>query len=935
MKTNDSIISSVRNSLGALIFVAGCAAAYGQAAPPAETAGTGVEEEETVVLSPFQVRASDDHGYVASRDVAGSRINTQLKDIAAPITVFTAELLQDINAYDLHSAQDYAPNVAYQEVGAAHQDFNGSNISMRGQSPASVTQDFFPVYDTLDLYKVDRLAFSSGPNSILFGIGQPTGVITSTTKQARFKDMYEFQTRFDSWGSARGMIDANVVLIPDRLAVRAVVLKQNQTGAIKPQYKKDERLFLTATAKLIDRPGFRTTVRGNFEWIDGDDLYSHTVLPQDRVTAWLAAGSPTTPLVNAGASSGTILPGTANASSANRLVMIGGHATLVDAPVLNWRNTLMANGTGSPIYTESVFPYDVNLKGGAAGVTPRKNTHGTLFLDQQIGQNFFVEAAAFRAKENRRWPIKSGAFTLRADPNRLLPNGSPNPNVGKLYSEYDGRTDDRFGVTDVYRVTAAYKLDFDRFGERVGKWLGWHQIFGLYERSDSSLVLERLQFVNTTPLAGYPTALNSPQNIVWSRAYLDPANGVDYLSFHDPRVPISRDGVNARAMPVQGQSASRTVIDSWVLAIQGHFWQDRIVPTIGWRQDEVQNYSSAAVAVNGLFPLARTLPLTPVAPVTFRPASKGVVFKPFEWVALHYNESENFAGVASSSRSVFGTQLPPLAGEGKDYGVRFELLKNRLSAKVNFYESGRVNSIANFNSANDINDIWLALGQPGRLMDPFPSTKVVSDETARGEEYTLFWNVTPNWRIYATVAHNKATKSNVNRDALRYIADNVAEWRQNGALATSDGRTVNEVADDIVEREAVNAAQEGVQVYNLREWTGSLSTNYLFDSGLLKGFSVGGNALYRGDAVVGVPVANGVPDVNHPYKEEGYWVVNVNVGYERTFAKRYRWDTRFSIQNALDYDGRVITTSRNTAGFPLVARWLPGTSVILTTGVKF
>jgi outer membrane receptor for ferric coprogen and ferric-rhodotorulic acid len=61
-------------------------------------------DDEKVVLSPFVVRGDKDSGYQAGNSLAGSRLNTELKDTAAAISVFTKEFLNDIGVTDVNHA---------------------------------------------------------------------------------------------------------------------------------------------------------------------------------------------------------------------------------------------------------------------------------------------------------------------------------------------------------------------------------------------------------------------------------------------------------------------------------------------------------------------------------------------------------------------------------------------------------------------------------------------------------------------------------------------------------------------------------------------------------------------------------------------------------------------------------------------------------------
>ena len=59
--------------------------------PPQSPSSTG-EDEDVVILSPFVVDASQDQGYRATSTLAGSRINTNLRDVAQSIRLDASRL---------------------------------------------------------------------------------------------------------------------------------------------------------------------------------------------------------------------------------------------------------------------------------------------------------------------------------------------------------------------------------------------------------------------------------------------------------------------------------------------------------------------------------------------------------------------------------------------------------------------------------------------------------------------------------------------------------------------------------------------------------------------------------------------------------------------------------------------------------------------------
>jgi outer membrane receptor for ferric coprogen and ferric-rhodotorulic acid len=81
---------------------------------PGTTVDTGAVRTEAIELSPFVVSDNQDTGYLASNTLAGSRLNTPLRDTAASISVLTSEFLSDVGAFDISEAMRYAVNVEYQ-----------------------------------------------------------------------------------------------------------------------------------------------------------------------------------------------------------------------------------------------------------------------------------------------------------------------------------------------------------------------------------------------------------------------------------------------------------------------------------------------------------------------------------------------------------------------------------------------------------------------------------------------------------------------------------------------------------------------------------------------------------------------------------------------------------------------------------------------------
>ena len=270
-----------------------------QTAPPKPAAA-----EEAIVLSPFIVDTSAESGYQASSTLAGSRIKTDLKDVAASVTVLTTEFLDDLGAKDIASAMAFVAGAENDSTyhaepvaalgganGYVGSDFGDNNnksgvIRVRGLGAASTTVNFIDTIGSTDRYNTERVEFLRGANSILFGLAEPAGLVNSSTKLAGTrKRATRVENKIDQFGSNRVMLDHNEVLIPGVLAVRGVGLFNEQQYKVKTAFLRDKRVFVTGTYQ----PFKGTTVRAYAEGVSSFGRRPNNRTVQDNVSGWLRA----------------------------------------------------------------------------------------------------------------------------------------------------------------------------------------------------------------------------------------------------------------------------------------------------------------------------------------------------------------------------------------------------------------------------------------------------------------------------------------------------------------------------------------------------------------------------------------------------------------------------------------------------------------------
>ncbi|MCB1124653.1 MAG: TonB-dependent receptor plug domain-containing protein, partial [Verrucomicrobiae bacterium] len=250
------------------------------------------DDENVYEISPFQVDGSGDDGYLAGSTLAGTRLNSSLSDVAAAISPFTKEFINDIGADSIEQLLEYSNNSVRMDNTELANDNQviefEFQFNVRGL-PASRSRNYF-VWDviSMDNFNIERVDESRGPNSILFGVGSAGGVVNTSTKQARFSEINELQFMFGSNSQLRGSLDFNRVLIEDKLAIRFNAVWDEEDSWRRFEFKDQERYHFATTWKATDT----TVVRGEIEWGEVIDNLGRSYLGDDFVSQWIDAGMP-------------------------------------------------------------------------------------------------------------------------------------------------------------------------------------------------------------------------------------------------------------------------------------------------------------------------------------------------------------------------------------------------------------------------------------------------------------------------------------------------------------------------------------------------------------------------------------------------------------------------------------------------------------------
>ena len=863
-----------------------------------------------VELSPFVINAERDEGYAPTETLSGTRLKAQVKDIPSAISIISADMLADLGALNFNDVLDFLPSTARYQSNEGDLDNNGQRtgtpFTVRGFRSDSLTTNFFTALTPIDSYNTSRLTFTRGPNSILFGVGNPGGGLDIVTNRPDLnKNSHSLSLRIDSFDSYRVALDSSVVLVPKKLGLRIDLLQEDRRRYITPTKSERGSIFLATTY----RPFAATTVTLNGEATRVRSQIGRSVVSYDQYTPWVAAGSPLKPVYG----NTTATPGLEFNNANGFIVVVEGQPTI--AP-LNWRSAALGtryrvNGALSnrvSFARDSVVPLKVNLGGGGDQVD-LDASNASLFVQQAVGRKLFIEVAGkFEHQFLRNFEGMSGTDnTVRVDANSQLPNGQPNPMVGKPYVE----TSNSFWVTRPSdnaqgRVTASYELDLNQhrlFNRRLGT-LTFGALFN-YERLHQ--LLDNAREVNITPLLTTGT-FGRPDNAVNNihrRTYLVPG-GNNFLT--TDFAPINAGGIRSsfervRATPRDNISETRAM----VFSSQADVLDNLLVGTFGVRRDRVLQEQGVYVRdANGVFPPISGSSGTLATNDRGRTYSAGLVLNVTKVVSLFANRANNFVPSNQSTVNIDGVPAAPIEGEGYDVGLKFTLLGGKLQGSLDKFSTTQKNVTDNTLSGQKraaIDAIWGAIDLnrvPNPQWGEFKSTQT------EGYEFQLVGNPTSNLRLMLTGSKNITVIDDRGARLFAYIARNLPEWQAKSALPVNStlGATVGALSTLVTNEAANDKLTLGIRQTRSSEWQFSGVARYRFDpASRFKGFALGNAFTWRDEPVIGYKVRPGTPlfDITQPFFGAKTFNVDAWLEYSRVILKkRIRWESQLRVQNILN-----------------------------------
>lgn len=918
---------------------------------PAET------DEDVVTLDLFTVNTSKDTGYVAVDALAGGRQNTPLRVTPSTVSSITAGFINDLGLTSVQDALQWTLNTIPTNFrsgmagGNAGDTFNYWSVSIRGDSHVQggnpPTKNYFPTFMLIDTYNIDRIEVDAGPNSILFGIGDIGGSLTSYTKTARFgNDFSTLGVQATSFGGLRGTIDSNQTY-GDRFALRVNALLADQKGWQDGDFHKKEGITLAGTYKFSDSTQVRFELEGRKE---KKTVYAATV--QDGISLWDGTTeSPTwgaaVPGINANPLNDPTAPGV------HTMEAWGGPANYLvwnsEVGLFNWAGGARSMGTGDVAWGAYLRPdaFTFGPTGTLIPEYPRKRSFaiiptdgllkpeaidGTLTFEQRINANSELQISGYGYEDSAKARNFEGAgggngYGIAVDLNRQLPDGTPNPNFGKYFS--DMFLDEQQQNHKVFEVRGQYSYHFDTeiWGVPLKQMLSvsaGHQVTDLITRQHQATVLNNYDPNNWT------------RSMVWGRIYWDRPRAA-------LRVPKTYNGqeIEYIGLPFNWYDWNiKQRIDYFGAFSQSRLWEDRLNITLGVRRDKYRNTKDDVRGTNDT--------TASDAGTTF---TAGLVGYITPWLGVVGNVSENFQPAAGGiAPSLYGANFGPSFGKGRNVGLRISTQDGKYWASASYYKDKSTDVIGG--DSPDFQGIWndyftaggtsTDIGPAGNVTGTLGSYHAnmnytdTYDVDYHGVELEFTANPTKNLRIQAHYAVPRGVKTNNAPNARRYF-DQYADVWQVAASGTSPEST--KLASDLSNAANLlaNTAEETV-VANLAKRQYNIFATYSFDTEALDGLEVGLGLTglgpqYRGP---GDKAQDGTRFLSPAYST---W--SLMIGYSQTFetmGRQVRARYQLNVDNLFDNDRLIFGSFQNygaSGNEPMNYRYLEPQKFTFTATFSF
>ncbi|HEY9737963.1 MAG TPA: TonB-dependent siderophore receptor, partial [Trichocoleus sp.] len=227
---------------------------------PGAAGAVGPAEESILVT----VTGEGDEGYNPSSASTATRTDTPLRDIPQSIQVIPRAVIEDRNVPELGDALETAGSVV--DIGGRGTSVFGPGFLIRGfPIQGAIFRDGISAFSLapLSTNDVERIEILRGPASVLFGQGEPGGIINLTSKQPLDEPFYSVGATVGSFSTYRSDVDLTGPLSEDRSVRYRLNLSYENFGSFR-DLVDGERLLVSPTVTWDIGPNTSLNVYGQY-----------------------------------------------------------------------------------------------------------------------------------------------------------------------------------------------------------------------------------------------------------------------------------------------------------------------------------------------------------------------------------------------------------------------------------------------------------------------------------------------------------------------------------------------------------------------------------------------------------------------------------------------------------------------------------------------
>ncbi len=899
---------SRRLAIGPLSLAFTCLAPAQVTSPPGPSVLPA--KEAAVELTPFQVTADRDDTYEALNTSGVTGTNRSIRSLPMTMNVYTRTFIDELNATDISDLLKFTPNVTYSldAVGGGTQ--SPEQFRLRGlTSKEERRRNGFVSLSRSDVFSTERIEVLRGAQALLYGQGVSSGAVNTVTKRATQGRFGEVRVQLDSEGTHRFTADYNDTFGP--YSVRVAGVTGHQANWQDNLGDEPRGLYIDAMRKV----GNRFVVRANHEYVEEDSRTRNTgnfTTIRDNTSRDPRTGRTLDELLyNRGDTSGIVIGGEPLGYDNQR-----SPASLVTGRRQIGNTTVVAlEGDISPqLSTRVAWNYqDVRIFNGTNNSAPE------LFAPTDTN-------------------AVDGQWTVRLSPQRSR-------NYWHIWA---------------VQAAAVYKFD-------LGKWSSHQLILGGENRlKQQNFIQQRVYAVdgqgNFLPgpdnlgrrflapfyvpvQARYPEAFRVQDGYVWA----------DNAAFNSvpptPANPRGLSGSTPLTLRVEKQLAGYL---TWL----GKWFGDRAETMMGVRLDHV-TLDNAHVDQN-------------ITDTVAESGLAGVVYNFTPDFGIYANVSKSFAAAGTFMPTVDNEFPQPGKGFSSEAGIKFDLWKRRISGSLAFYDNKAENEAlalpaaarnaidpAGINGRNggtgataNVRSRGLELvltSQPVKGWRVYFSLGTNDATVTSGLSHAVFYNdqfnvVGDNVKVRQAdgtlvdlLVPSIRTNPNSPRIPLTLTmlrTDPTTGYRAN--LNPTSG-TITNAAALLLNTPGVGTGAIGLPITQHQlgfvppnegvftiftpgdkttpnaGFTMATNTNYEFQEGALKNFSVGGNLQWQREVRQGYATIGGSRQL---YFQPDQVRIDVRAGY-RLRIRKTTWSLQATVQNILD-EQPIERTLNESGGLTIV-----------------